>query len=399
MLPIGKMPGGRALAQAACGSLDAIKGKGVHVAAASLRPYGHGGDIWTSRERWGAGVVDFSANTNPFGMSAAARKAAEAALDDADRYPDPQCRELAAAIAEHEDIDPAALLCGNGAADLIWRLMAALRPATVLVCAPTFSEYAQAAQAVGAQMREHVLIEDDGFAVGTRLIDDIHDDVDLVFLCSPNNPTGRTVAPEVLAAVLRRCREAGALLALDECFLGFVDDGPTRSLVRVAAAGSGLIVFRAFTKLYGIAGLRLGYVVSGDAELTARMYAAGPPWAVSSIAQAAGVAALADRTFVDRTRTLISEERPRVAAALEAAGCAVVPGEANYLLVKCPVGDMPERMAARGVIVRSCDSFSGLSPAYIRVAIRTPKENDLLIDAARTSLAGEGKVEAPWQNR
>lgn len=366
---------------------------------AARRPYGHGGDIWGSRERWGADIVDFSANTNPLGMPAAAREAASRALETADRYPDPHCRELTAAIAGHEGVDASSILCGNGAADLIWRLMAALRPKTVLVCAPTFSEYAQAARAAGAPVREFALSEQNGFAVDMSLADAIDESVDVVFLCSPNNPTGRTIAPDVLEAIERKCREAGALLALDECFLGFVADGASRSRVRAAAAGTGLIVFRAFTKLYGMAGLRLGYAVSGDVELTARMYAAGPPWAVSSIAQAAGRAALGDAAFVDRTRGLVAGERPRIAGAFEDIGCAVVPGEANYLLLKCPVADMAERMAARGVIVRPCATFRGLSSAYIRVAVRTPEENDRLIDAARAALAGEEGMEAPWQSR
>ena len=367
----------------------------------SHRSYGHGGDVWTARERWGSNVIDFSANTNPLGMPEAARAAAARALSACDRYPDPHCRELVEAIARHHDIASEAVLCGNGAADLIWRLVATVRPRAMLLTAPTFSEYGAAARFYGARVCSHALDASCGFVLDEGFLAAIDDGIDLVFLCNPNNPTGRTVPVELMGRIVERCRAAGALLAVDECFLGFVSDGAERTLVQQAAAGEGVVVLRAFTKLYGMAGLRLGHLVCGDADLAERVYAAGPPWSVSTPAQAAGVAALADAAFVERTRELIAAERARLVAGLGALGCAVVPGEANYLLVRSPLDGFAERVAAHGVIVRDCGNFEGLPKGYVRVAVRTPEENDWLLQACTGALKAGDTEEGSrsWRDR
>ena len=350
----------------------------------------HGGDVWAHRERFGAVRADFSASTNPLGMPSAAAGAARAALRQADRYPDPSCRGLRRAIARFEGVPEKTVLCGNGAADLIWRLCAAVRPRTVLVPAPTFSEYASAARAVGARVRSLSLSAAEGFRLPESFPEALDEEVDLVFLCNPNNPTGRTAPPGLLERTARACRERGVVLAVDECFLGFLPDAERRSLAARAACGRGLVVLKAFTKLFGMAGLRLGYAVTGDALLAEGVRAAGPPWAVSNVAQAAGAAALSDEAFVERTRRLVARERPRLAAALSATGCAVVPSEANYLLFRAPVDDLPSRLARRGVLVRDCRSFEGLDASWCRVAVRGREENDLLAAAVAEALE-EGK--------
>lgn len=345
------------------------------------RPYGHGGDIWTASEQAETTLLDVSANTNPLGASPAALAAAQAALAASDRYPDPRCRVLVSALARHEGVPEETVVCGNGAAELIWRIVAARRPRRVLVTAPTFSEYALAAQHVGADVIEIPLDARNGFELGDAFVGAVDASFDMVFVCTPNNPTGRTIAPEVLDRLVERCRAAGALLVVDECFLGFVAHGDARSLVRRAARTRGVVVLKAFTKLYGMAGLRLGWMVTGDAGLMGGVIEAGPPWSVSTPAQAAGVAALADETFVERTCSLVAQERPWLKRELSSLGAMVVPGEANYLLLRTPFFDIAARMRAHGVLVRDCSDFSGLGAQWCRVAVRTHGENLELLQA------------------
>lgn len=354
---------------------------------ATKLPYGHGGDIWTQRERWGETVIDLSANTNPLGISPAAANAAREAIGVSDRYPDPRCRQLASAIAMRSGAATGWVLCGNGAADLIWRLCLAVAPRRVLVAAPTFSEYAAAARAAGALVDEVVLRAESDFDLDRSFVDAVVPGVDMVFVCNPNNPTGRTVAPPVLDELVDRCVAVGARLVVDECFLGFTASSGSTLDARIAASPK-LVVLHAFTKLHGMAGLRLGYLLCSDEDLVRRVYLAGPPWPVSAPAQAAGIAALADHDFVVRTRELVDAERPRMMGLLAAAGCRVVPSEANYVLFRlmrggAPVPGASDVLAGSGVIVRDCSNYTGLDSSWVRACVRGRAETDALLDAVR----------------
>ena len=145
------------------------------------------------------------------------------------------------------------------------------------------------------------------------------------------------------------------------------------------------MILKAFTKLYGMAGVRLGYCLCGDTELLDRMAAAGQPWGVSSLAQAAGIAALEETDYVDRVRNLIARQRPVVAAGLRALGLQVVEGRANYLLFRAPEW-LGEALRQKGVVVRSCANYPGLDAGWYRTAVRTPEENTQLLETLREVL-------------
>lgn len=249
----------------------------------------HGGDWAGYQAERGGQPLDFSANISPLGLPERVRRAAVRALDTAERYPDPLCRALRAAIGEAEGVDPAWVLCGNGAAELIYRVVLAKRPKKALVTAPAFSEYEAALELAGCRTDRFLLKEEDGFALNGEFLEAITPDMDLVFLCQPNNPTGRTVPRPLLAAAVERCRAGGGLLVLDECFCGFLDDPDAFSLKDLLGGHGNLLILKAFTKLYAMAGLRLGYCLCSDAALLDAMGSAGQPWGVSGPAQAAGV--------------------------------------------------------------------------------------------------------------
>ena len=180
----------------------------------------HGGDIYSHGQ-----VVDFSANINYRGMPDAVRKAARAGVEESIHYPDPVCRRLREAIARREQVEKEQVICGNGAADLIFSLVLARKPKQALLCAPTFSEYEQALQTVDCRVLRYPLKECHGFSLQQDILEAITKDVDLVFLCNPNNPTGVTIQRELLWRILERCREKDTLLVVDECFLDFLEDG------------------------------------------------------------------------------------------------------------------------------------------------------------------------------
>ena len=337
----------------------------------------HGGDWAGYRAQFGRDALDFSANVSPLGLPAGVAAAITAALPHADRYPDPLCRELRAKLAIHEGVPAEHILCGNGAADLIFRLVWAKKPRRALVTAPTFAEYASALESVGCAVERHFLKETQDFAVTEDFLTAIHSGLDMVFLCQPNNPTGQLTPPELVQKIQRRCAECGALLVVDECFLDFLPDGDALS-AKPLLAEKNVLILKAFTKLYGMAGVRLGYALCADTSLLDAMQAAGQPWGVSSLAQAAGLAALDETAYVEQVRALIARERPLLADGLRALGLRVLDGRANYLLFQGPE-TLGEVLRQKGVVLRSCANYPGLDASWYRTAVRTAPENKQLL--------------------
>lgn len=346
----------------------------------------HGGDWAGYRAEFGCDALDFSANVSPLGLPAGVAAAITNALPTADRYPDPLCRELRAALAGAEGVPADWILCGNGAADLIFRLALAVRPRRALLPAPTFAEYEAALQTVGCAVQRVFLREENEFAVTEEFIDAVTPETDIVFLCQPNNPTGQVTPPALVERLVRRCAECSAVLVVDECFLDFLPDRDAWTAKQLLRDAPQLVILKAFTKLYAMAGVRLGYALCGDATLLEKMRGAGQPWAVSSLAQAAGLAALQETAYADAVRALIAEQRPRMAAGLRALGLRVMDGQANYLLFRA-TPDFGEKLRRRGAVVRSCANYPGLDAAWYRTAVRTAEENTRLLQIMGEILA------------
>lgn len=346
----------------------------------------HGGDWAGYRAEFGRDALDFSANVSPLGLPAGVAAAITNALPTADRYPDPLCRQLRAALAGAEGVPADWILCGNGAADLIFRLALAVRPRRALLPAPTFAEYEAALQTVGCAVQRVFLREENEFAVTEEFIDAVTPETDIVFLCQPNNPTGQMTPPALVERLVRRCAECGAVLVVDECFLDFLPDRDAWTAKQLLRDTPQLIILKAFTKLYAMAGVRLGYALCGDAALLEKMRGAGQPWAVSSLAQAAGLAALQETAYAGAVRALIAEQRPRMAAGLRALGLRVMDGQANYLLFRA-TPDFGEKLRRRGAVVRSCANYPGLDAAWYRTAVRTAEENTRLLQIMGEILA------------
>lgn len=334
----------------------------------------HGGDIY-SREV----DLDFSANLNLLGIPEAVRKAAAEA--DFTRYPDPACRKLRCAVSSYENVPPERVVCGNGAADLIYRVVNTVRPKRALLCAPTFSEYEKALRERGCEVILHPLSEENGFALGGGFLPKITPDIGLIFLCSPNNPTGRTIEPLLLEKILKKCRDTGTVVLADECFLDFAEGGEELSAKRYL--NERVIVLKAFTKICAMAGLRLGYAIFGDEALAEAVRGSGQPWSVSAPAQAAGEAAaatLAETDYLARTRLLVAQERAYLTAELMKRGITVFPSQANFLLLKSEK-NLAEILAKQKIAIRSCADYRGLGENFFRTAVRTNEENKRLIEA------------------
>lgn len=334
----------------------------------------HGGDIYGDKIR-----LDYSANTNPYGTPPAVLEAVREVLGNIHQYPDPYCRKLAEAIAEHEQVPQSYILCGNGAAELIYAYCQALRPRLASEAAPTFAEYSLALEKNGCRIVRFLLREENHFLLDDRFLAFLEDTKpDVLFLCNPNNPTGQLIPEALLHKLLRLCRKTGMHLFLDECFLDMT--GQNQSLVPLLGQYPELLILKAFTKSYGMAGLRLGYCLSSNSALLQTMSESCQPWNVSTPAQAAGVAALGQQDFLTKTVQTVIQERAWLTEQLIRCGFRVCPGSANYLLFHGPEG-LDTVLRQQGIAIRSCANYHGLDAGWYRIAVRLHEQNEMLMDA------------------
>lgn len=366
----------------------------------------HGGRLEEAAARYGLppeGFLDFSANLNPLGPPPALLDRLAGSLPVVARYPDPEASAARAALAARLAVPPAALLLTNGGSEAIHLAVAASlarRAGRLVLPVPTFSEYERAALAVGAPVLRLPSRPEADFRPDVDRLASALAPGDLLFLANPNNPTGTLLEPDELDHLLRRARRAGAALAVDEAFLGFVPGGGERSLARRAAADPGLVVVGSLTKLYCLPGLRLGYAVAAPRALAA-LAARQPAWSVNGLAQAALLACLEEADWEARSAALVAGERPVLAAALAALpGLRPLPSRANFLLVDCraagrPAARLADGLGRRGILVRDCADFPGLDRYYFRVAVRTARDNTALVAALTALLGGARRRRRP----
>lgn len=357
-----------------------------------MREYGHGGDIYKDNDRE-VEILDFSSNLNPLGMP---ESAVSAIIDEArkfNRYPDPHCRKLAVRVMEWENssfgkkvVETENLVFGNGAADLIYRTVSAVRPERGIVAAPTFSEYEKAMMQYGCTVEHLYLKEEKSFGEDEDIFRRLEElmPADMIFWCNPNNPAGNLFGREFMLRLCRWTAERNIILVVDECFMELTDRNRECSLVPYVSEFGNLIILKAFTKVFAMAGLRLGYLICYDSGLCDAVYDTGQPWSVSSAAQAAGCAAAEEREYLDKAVELINSEREILGKALADAGMKVYDSDADFILFRCGSEEEAEELQTflkeRGILVRSCANYVNLDGRYVRTAVKSRENNRYLME-------------------
>ncbi len=326
--------------------------------------YTHGGDVYRNPIEY-----DFSINVNPLGMPLASIQAAHEGVVLTGRYPDYKAEQLCHAIAKAKQIPADRIIPGNGAAELLYVLGQTI-PEKALTIAPTFTGYAEAVAAGGGEL---TYASDE-----QELLAKMDDSIRLVFLCNPNNPTGTLFTREQILRVLAKAEAMQAYVCVDECFLPFLEEEASYSMLPYLTKHPRLLVLRAFTKIYCMAGLRLGYLACGDTELQSRIRAKLQPWNTSIPAQLAGIAALSDTEYLAKTRENLQAERAYLVPRLRELVAEVYDGYGNFLLFR-DEPDLKERMLEVGVLIRACGDFEGLDDTYFRIGIRSHSENQEFI--------------------
>ncbi len=325
--------------------------------------YNHGG----RGTRYGKDILDFSANINPFGISDAVKNAVAAAVSECEEYPDCFCGALRGKIAEREGVPPDDIICGSGAAELIYTIAYAVMPRFAYIMKPSFTEYAAAVRAAGGAVSDNA------------------DECSIEFICNPNNPTGALTEPETVQKRLK----SGRLIVVDECFNDFLENPASYSCVNMTRDYKNLVVLKSFTKMYAMPGIRIGYLITSDEALKEKIYRARQPWAVSSVAQAAGLAACGDTVTPELTRRFMTAERRYLTRELERLGIRYEQPSANYIFFYAEPG-LQEKLLREKLLIRSCADYDGLGENAYRAAIRTHEENTILI---------KGLEKVIWQSR
>ena len=271
------------------------------------------------------------------------------------------------------------IFCGNGAAELFFAAVQTVWPQKALVIAPSFSEYEEALRSVGAEVEYYYLCEEDNFQIREDYVDKLSEEIDMIFLCNPNNPTGQTIDRDMLIKILDRCKKQNIVVILDECFLEFLDEPNRYEMSDLRGEYPNLLIIKAFTKIFSMPGLRLGYAISSNPDILEEMSWKLQQWNVSVPAQMAGVAALENpKEYIRQTREYVSGQREYMRNIMKMMGYVVFASKANYLFFKGRPGLEKETLEA-GFLIRDCQNYEGLSEGFYRIAVRTKEENERLI--------------------
>lgn len=339
----------------------------------------HGGDIYNNKVN-----MDFSVNINPLGIPHSVKEAMSDALSYADRYPDMACSGLKKAISEYftqqgcsiqsEDVIP-----GNGASELFMAIAHAIKPQKAVLLAPGFFGYEHVLRAVGCDIGYFLLDEQSDFSPAARLdalMDMLTDDTDIFFIANPNNPTGYLADSTFMKQIIGHCKQKHIYVVADECFMGFCEKN--YSVLSLLCDYDNLIVVRAFTKLFAIPGVRLGYMLSKNETVRQKVQRNLPEWNVSVLAQMAGEACIMESEYIKETASYVSGQRRLLSDGLKKLGFKVYKSDADFILFysKLPLYDI---LLNKGILIRDCSNYVGLSEGYFRVAVKTFNENVRLL--------------------
>ncbi len=348
----------------------------------------HGGDVFGLSETEQEKVLDFSININPLGLSPLGREALLHSWEkETLRYPDVECRRLKAALSLRYGIAEDTIALGNGATELMYKLLSLLSPKKVLVPAPAFSEYRLSAEAAGCAVESFLLSKSDGFRLPLADIEQKMTPHSLIYLGHPNNPDGQLLAEDDFHAVLTLAKKKDSFVIVDESFIDFAR-GAHSYREELTASGCGAAVM-SLTKFYAVPGLRIGCAFMAP-DLRERLAATLIPWNVNGLAQLYMTAALADHAYQEETVSYGEKARADLAARLaQISDIEVLPGCVNFILCRlrgtfATAKDLQDALIPYHIFIRQCGNYEGLDDSYFRLAVRPKEENDRLLAALTT---------------
>lgn len=349
----------------------------------------HGGDIYKYSEE----MIDFSSNINPLGIPDSFRQLLFERLGDFIKYPDIEYREVKAHIAAYLDMqNEEYIIPGNGAVELIYKLVASSGVERVVGLSPTFSEYGRAAKAAGLEYIDVPAFNEDFSAIDLKKLVSGIEPHSLLIICNPNNPTGTLLGKTDMKDLAGVLLEMDCKIIIDEAFMEFTDSYPDNSMVDMTEEFMNITVIRAATKFFGMPGIRLGYAVTANEASVTAVQEIMEPWNVNSAAVIAACSVFQDQDYIERSKSWIKLERRYLYEGLKSfKELEVYPSTANFHLLelkdrKMTAQQLKARMSDNGILIRVAEGFSGLSKFHFRLAVKDRHSNNQLLKVLKEYL-------------
>ena len=347
--------------------------------AQSHIPASHGGKYGTKNPN--PQMIDFSSNVNPLGCHPGVKRYLKKQLDLISEYPDPNSSDLRVNLAWFTGIRKKQIVVGNGATEIIYNFCKTFlnKKTNVLIPIPTFSEYE-----VSAKLCECKI----SFFKTMNLSKNLQKFImkiprnGCIFICNPNNPTGVLIKKKEMLKIISAAKKKSSLVFIDETFIELVPES-NESLIKYIKNYENLFILRSLTKSFGLAGIRIGYGVS-NSQIIDLLQKIKIPWNVSYMAQRAASAAICYHPFLEKTCKLIKKEKDFISSNLaKSKKFTCYNSSTNFILVKTKIKSrlLQKKLQRKKILIRDCSTFRGLNQNYIRIAVKTRKENIKLVKA------------------
>ena len=348
----------------------------------------HGSDLEKIEQIYGIkkeDVVSFSANVNPLGISPNLRTTLANQIDAITTYPDREYTSLRQCIAEYCNSEPERIIVGNGSTELISLFIQVEHPKKAIIIGPTYSEYEREISLGGGTTLYYPLKEADDFRLNVAdFIAHLNENIDLLVICNPNNPTSTAINRHDMRTILDACKQHHIFVMVDETYVEFAENMDAITAISLTNYYNNILILRGTSKFFAAPGLRLGYAVTGNADLAKAINTRKNPWTINSLAVIAGELMFKDNEYIKATRDLIASERKRLYQLfLEHPDFKAYEPVGNFMLVKLlsdvTSEEMFDRAIRRHMMIRDCSTFPFLDNKYIRFCFMEPDMNDKLI--------------------
>jgi len=336
-------------------------------------------------------IKNYSGNVNPLGLSKSLEKKLIANIHLVTNYPDPDYTKLKANIATYTGSETKHILLGNGSTELIAHYIDYIQPKKALIIGPTYSEYENKIKTLNAEVLYYPLNEETNFTIDIdELIKHCTNDINLLVLCNPNNPTASFIESEALYPLFDHCKSYGIYILIDETYMDFVDESSRVSALSLTKIYNNCIVLRGFSKFFAAPGLRLGYGITSDMNCHRSLEKQRHHWSINSLTAFAGKELMIDTDFIKTSKEFIHSERVRLMLNLnQIDSIKVFPANANFFFVKLLKDNknskgLFEFLIKQGMMVRNTSTFPFLHGEFFRFCILSKEDNDLLIDGIRS---------------
>lgn len=329
-------------------------------------------------------IYDFSANLNPLGPPRKIKQKFLQSFKQIQNYPDPDYMVATTLVSKHENVPEDHVLLTNGGAEAIFLIAHLFSGQKALIIEPTFSEYKRACEVYNIDVSSLSLSDDNHFTLPLESIVEKLHEVDIVFICRPNNPTGTMTSIDEMKIIIENASKYGTTIIVDEAFIHFAPS-EYEDLTSLVETNHNLILLRSLTKIYSIPGLRLGYIIANENKIN-KLRSKQIPWSINGVVTSLLPYLFADETFIEHTKNWLKKQLIYMKDELTSLGFYVSPTVVNFYLLQDDHKNTEELfrfLLNHQLIPRHTHTFKELEGRYLRLAVRNEEENKYLLNVLR----------------